>query len=74
MYKRQNRHGCCCCTEAIIRKPKPAAIQDEDEQPDVECVEFEDDAHHEDIEDAIREANLLGIDPEKLYRSPAENS
>ena len=28
----------------------------------------------EDIEDAIREANLLGIDPEKLYRSPAENS
>ena len=28
----------------------------------------------EDIEDAIRKANLLGIDPEKLYRSPAENS
>ena len=28
----------------------------------------------DDIEDAIREANLLGIDPEQLYRSPAESS
>lgn len=28
----------------------------------------------DDIEDAIREANLLGIDPEQLYRLPAESS
>ena len=27
----------------------------------------------DDIEDAIREANLLGIAPEQLYRSPAES-
>ena len=28
----------------------------------------------DDIEDAIREANLLGIDPELLYRSPVGSS
>ena len=28
----------------------------------------------DDIEDDIREANLLGIDPDQLYRLPAGNS